>query len=414
MSFNRTIQSLADCCRSFVLMHLEEFPESHLSLLPLSERKLLLQRLPIADVCLLEDTNFMKGLDMEAYWRLPMELAEVDDGDNFIKEWGETKFTKAALYGEVASVIIGCPPKGFWYPFPSGNQLVRTEDMIEFLYAVRRFPSTAYKYAPNKGAEFNIPSRYQDKANLFEMDDLIDAAVNCFGGELPKILTGVIVDNDFSLEHTYFLRKLRFLSVMGVEWWRSTVSSMEFVQAVVKVATDLEVLNLYGDDYDGCTCPEVKERVSLDGLCSYLATHPTFWSKFRLLQIFTCSAGYTVSEKQFNELISAFLSTPTDHVQKVKFTDAKIVAYDLHPSPKFDRSYAHLKTIELVNCMFVSKFDASPDAISRWLGESIDVLESTEPKACSFQVSTSSNSDRLSKKRKYPEMEESVDNDSSH
>ena len=386
-------------------MHLEEFPVSYLSLLPLSERKQLLQRLPIADVCLLEDTGFTEGLDMEAYWRLPVELAEVENSDIFIKEWGKTKFAKAALYGEVASVIIGCLPKGFWYPFPSGNEFVCTEYVIEFLFAVRRFPSITYEFAPNKGAEFNIPSRYQDKANLFLKEDLIDAAMSCFGGELPKILTGAIFDTDSSLEHTYFLRKLRFLSFAGVDRQRSTVSSMEVVQEVVRVATDLEVLNLYGDDCDDY--PEVNDRVSLDNLCANLASHPTFWSTFRLFQIFSSTYGYTVSQELFDELISSFLSTPTDHAQKVRFTDTKIVAYDLHPSPKFDRNYVHLKTIELVNCVFVSKCQAGPDAVSRWLGQNIDILESKEPKACSFQIKVSSG--QVSKKRRYPEIES--DND---
>ena len=70
-------------------------------------------------------------------------MAEVKTSDIilFVHEWGKTKFTKGALYKEVASVIIGC--QGFWYPFPSSNEFIHTEDMIEFLYAVRKFPSIA-------------------------------------------------------------------------------------------------------------------------------------------------------------------------------------------------------------------------------------------------------------------------------
>ena len=65
--------------------------------------------------------------------------------------------------------------------------------MVEFLYAVRQFPSTVCEFARNKaeGPEYNIPSRYHGKANLFLKKDLIDAAVDCFRGELPKILTGL-------------------------------------------------------------------------------------------------------------------------------------------------------------------------------------------------------------------------------
>ena len=42
---------------------------SYLALLPLTIRKELLNRLPVADVCLLEETPFVDGLDVQAYWR---------------------------------------------------------------------------------------------------------------------------------------------------------------------------------------------------------------------------------------------------------------------------------------------------------------------------------------------------------
>ena len=383
-------------------MHLEEFPIGYLSLLPLSEREWLLQRLPVADVCLLEDTDFTKGIDIEAFWKLPSDLANVDDSDIFVEEWGEAEFAKAALYGEVTSIIIGCPPQGFWYPFPSGKEFMHTENMIEFLYAVRRFPDTEQKFS-NRVCDFTVPSRYQDKVNLFLKEDLIDATVSCFGGEFPKILTGVLVDDSIQFEYVGFLRNLRFLSVTGVDWPRSTLSSTEFVQEVLKVATKLEVLNLYGDD-DGL---DDKDRTSLDDLCSDLASHPTFWSNFRLFQIFTCTAGYIVSQKYFDKLVTVFLSTPTDHAQKVRFTDTKIVTYGTHPSPKFNRNYVQFKTIELVNCTFMSKCPAKPEVVSRWLGQSIHILESKEPEACSFQVKVPSSV--VSKKRRYPEIESDDD-----
>ena len=96
--------------------------------------------------------------------------------------------------------------------------------MVEFLYAVRQFPSTVCEFVRNKaeGPEYNIPSRYHGKANLFLKKDLINAAVDCFGGELPKILTGLFPNinnafinsnNAFSLEHTYILRKLYIIYV---------------------------------------------------------------------------------------------------------------------------------------------------------------------------------------------------------
>ena len=70
----RFMEPLAALCKNYIVEHLEEFPISHLSLLSLSMRRDLLWRLPIADVCLrLENTDFVKGLDMAAYWKLPCE-----------------------------------------------------------------------------------------------------------------------------------------------------------------------------------------------------------------------------------------------------------------------------------------------------------------------------------------------------
>ena len=43
------VESLVQQCQLYILMHVEDFPVSFLSLLPLSVREVLLWRLPIAD-----------------------------------------------------------------------------------------------------------------------------------------------------------------------------------------------------------------------------------------------------------------------------------------------------------------------------------------------------------------------------
>ena len=63
-------------------MHMEGLPVSLLSLLPLSTRKELLPRMPIADVCLLEDTMFVDGIDMEAYWKALLKPGHVGESPN--------------------------------------------------------------------------------------------------------------------------------------------------------------------------------------------------------------------------------------------------------------------------------------------------------------------------------------------
>ena len=70
-------ETLQQQCMWFILMYLEELPPSYLALLPLSIRKEIITRLPIADVCRLEETPFVDGLDLKPYWRSclsPMRL----------------------------------------------------------------------------------------------------------------------------------------------------------------------------------------------------------------------------------------------------------------------------------------------------------------------------------------------------
>lgn len=61
--------SLQQQCLLHILMHLEQFPASSLALLPLSLRQELLINLPIADVCMLEESPFVHGMDMEDFWK---------------------------------------------------------------------------------------------------------------------------------------------------------------------------------------------------------------------------------------------------------------------------------------------------------------------------------------------------------
>ena len=63
------------------------------------------------------------------------------------------------------------------------------------------------------------------------------------------------------------------------------------------------------------------------------------------------------------------------HAQKVRFANTKMVSEDGGSVPRLIKSYVHLKTVELINCIFMWKCHAGPDAVSRWLGQNIDVLE---------------------------------------
>lgn len=194
MSTTRVVPSLFCQCKLYFLMHVEEFSVTFLSLLPVSVREELLWRLPVADVCLLEDTNFVEDLDMEVYWTLSCgsTLTELlsEDGESFFEEWGKTEFAKACFYGQLVRTTV---LRGFNEPLLVGidrNTQVELSGgksrIIPFLYTVRKVlpvDSGANSYRltyPPRYAKFNVRNS--------TVGQLIGAMVNCFRCKLPKVL----------------------------------------------------------------------------------------------------------------------------------------------------------------------------------------------------------------------------------
>ena len=61
--------SLEDCCFSYILFDLELFPVDYLALLPTRMRRKLLFQLPVADICRLQETAVVEGVDMNLVWK---------------------------------------------------------------------------------------------------------------------------------------------------------------------------------------------------------------------------------------------------------------------------------------------------------------------------------------------------------
>ena len=63
------VPTLEDCCFSYILFNLELFPVDYLALLPTRMREKLLFQLPVADICRLEETAVVEGVDMNLVWK---------------------------------------------------------------------------------------------------------------------------------------------------------------------------------------------------------------------------------------------------------------------------------------------------------------------------------------------------------
>lgn len=91
----------------YLMAHLEDYPASYLRLLPTRLRQTLLLNLPVADICQLERTKFVKGIDMESLWstiteqRLPKELKTLK-----LSPLAKLAHSTKQFYMEVLALVI--------------------------------------------------------------------------------------------------------------------------------------------------------------------------------------------------------------------------------------------------------------------------------------------------------------------
>ncbi len=416
------VESLVQQCYHYVAMHLEEFPIDHLSLLPLSKRRDLLWRLPVADVCLrLENTGFTEGVDMEAFWKYSWKYEQVEvagsSHDNDIKgyfqTWNKAEYARAILYGLATTMAIGRLRDGeFSFHSPhygrdiTGYHENRGMSIFPFLYAVRK-PHSVQIYVHYRSCYLIFPPRYLHKSDKDDNDLTENEVMNCFSsnGEFPRIfpeISGVSVAIDPDL--VYLFRNALYLAIEGHPLDKFTI---EFLQAVLMEAVNLEVLIL--DNWRGHDNHEWEEKV-FDEFCALLSCSQTFLSNFRLFKICSSnSKGFIVSQKNFNQLITAYFAAPTEHEQKLQISHT-VIKYSDMPfdcSPTIDQRYLVFKTIELTDCHFVSEYKATPQSVSRWLGQGISELPHSNSNqlatGCYFKVEETV--DRPIRKRKHSELD---------
>lgn len=394
------VESLADQCQHYIAMHLEKFPTNHLSLLPLRTREVLLWRLPIADACLLENTEFAKGIrDMAEYWKHPygdftgtQENSHDFDVAHYFEQWDEVDYSKAILYGQVATAVIGCLREDFAFNLPFGDDLI--DDVITLLYSVRR-PILDGDGAC--GCETIFPHRYHDylERHHFSKQEIIAAVIRCFKGELPKILADIQLCDGVKFDNGALLSSVTYIGIHGTPF---EGDGLDFIKAVISRSSQLEVLIL-----EGVFC---RGEVSIDNFCSHLTSCLPSLPNFRLLKLLCSEQSYVVSRDIFDKLITIYYSTPTDHFQKLRFIDTKIKASNMNNScPLVDQWYGDFKIIELENCTFISRLKATCKTIPQWLGQDICALHTDKEKAnayCKFKVKKTV--PELSRKRRHSEI----------
>ena len=410
---SRIVESLVHQCYHYVAMNLEKFSISNLSLLQIKIREELLWRLPIADICLLEDTEYVEGFqDMAAYWKLPCEeFQAIATGDpdigRYMEEWDSVKYQKALLYSQVATAVIGCrdPNDRFSFCLPFDDKVAPQDKGLEIplndrglvispLYAVRR--PTDY------GCELDFPPRYHEMNHINSKRDIINAIVRCFKGKLPKLVGQICLHEDIDTDYYDLFNEVAYVDIYDDGLGFPT---LRFVKQIVQRSTCLEVIVLDGwmDDSE--------DQTSLSRFFVFLSTHVSFLSRFRLLVIINL-LQYTILQESLNKLITAYFSAPTTHLQKIRIADAKIKSYDDNNCPTIDQRYVQFKTIELEDCHFVTKQKSTRRAITQWLGQDISTLhveKGDRSNFCVFKIKERAPGLLLGRKRKHSEVDNEED-----
>ena len=164
-----TSLSLERYCFLKVISDLETVPPESLALLPLSLRHKLACNLPAVDVCQLEQTSFVQGLDMDKVWTHLAEKA--------IKVYSKGK---DGYFSDVCTLLLN-----HYYPYQCSNQDYRTV-ICELLFSIKDCLGivdwSTFQHHLQVQADKNlvIPYRHQESYKQFASGDHSDAQLVSF------------------------------------------------------------------------------------------------------------------------------------------------------------------------------------------------------------------------------------------
>lgn len=395
MSSSR-VKSLSEQCIDHIAMHLEDYPTSYLALLPLSLRKEILWALPMADVCKLEDTEFIKGINTEDYWSSTMDEEEIYHGTRFNhnieryfeEQWSSGCAKKSIVCGMVFSLGVGfCnwDYSGFGFeanhyrlqnaPNISWDRLMAIGLSLSLMFGVRR---CLYWKERVRQSSAVIPSQYQQYTTSCDSKaKLLRAVIECFQGYPLTYLfiwAGVIEETECGGLSNYiaYCKNLLYLELLFHQTFGPKLE--ELMLKITREAANLEVLVL---NYEP-PCDDINDIAeplqSIDGVISEL-TDGSFVSSMHMLVTYTCFSqqsldmerGYfSVSYAILKRFIDKFLVTQCDHRQLLSFEGTDVACNNLQELRELIlyTDYPPEKAIEFSQCKFsITKSISAKDGL---------------------------------------------------
>lgn len=356
-------------CFQFILRHLEQFPCNSLALLPLKTCQQVLWSLPIADVCLLEATQFTKDMTMDDYWKAIIHTSDKDLGCHSVcldciqntrlcspcrwksivasisaKEWVHAAVVAEAITKKGLTVEL-TPSSELKALHSTVNALSfirnpKQHDLYTFLYAVRWFTEDedSGRYTDGVKCEFEFPPRYRkyeaatfienplhgwgnqfQPLNATELKSLMDAITCCFGQrKLTVLCTTKGLLDDISEEVADFFSNLQLFSCQICEPYFEEIPlfsqshEVPSLKAILKRTVGLEVLHIQND------CDKFCSSFPIDSLFRHIASQP-FLASLNILAI--SEAGHShfdISEGTFEDFKEALKSKNRDHHQGIQ------------------------------------------------------------------------------------------------
>ena len=231
--------SLADQCFLYLILNLEEFPPACLALLPRQIRNQLLLSLPMVDICNLEETAVMEGIEMDDIWQSVRENRVADDVrlHPLSKELsvGGREFCFRALI----FLFVHCGSE-------SGIEAI---NFISLLYSVKLHMGcsagkSVFSRMNSRNESQVIPNRYITDSNVIDYMDVSEVGIELLEIAASHFRCWPPLWIDIDVDRMY--GTLRLWSCVAMAAWRER---MDYLLSKIPSELSVNFFNIGNDRY---------------------------------------------------------------------------------------------------------------------------------------------------------------------
>jgi hypothetical protein len=359
------VKALSEQCINHVGMHLEEYPSAYLALLPLRLRRRILWRLSMADACKLEDTQFVKDISMEEYWKSYFDVSDCfafpDRSRSCINEYFEKKWrsglSKAIVHGMLSSLCIGS-----FNLFHSGFGVSSDDISVAFsLMFGLRDEECIKKEVGWSSRGIIVPPRYQEYSLRSSKEELFSMILDVFLSDLPYFHMEH-VEEAACIEVLKFIprirRSVRYFAIENCEFG---LNVQDLIIRIARDAPKLEVLCLQYEppyvDEDPTPVQSLDQILCELALSDFVSSMHLFmaYSRFHEADLDMERGYFRVSYNCLKLFLDALCKTTADHRQVLRLEGTAILCnnhQELRELLNFNILCKKAPVIEIYKCKY--------------------------------------------------------------